>query len=134
MNAKKLYLFILVFSFAGFIWLFINIFIHTDITVCIFRGVTGIPCPSCGITGTLRSVFYGNLSETKEINFLSFLILPMIFVIPFWIISDLLFRKQTFYRFYLKTENILKRRKVAVPLLIVLLLNWIWILFKHFYS
>ena len=38
---------------------------------CIFKSITSIPCPGCGLTRGFRSLFKGNLIEAEQYNILT---------------------------------------------------------------
>jgi len=45
---------------------------------------------------------------------------------PLWIIVDIAAKKNTLFTFYQKTETYLKRPQLAIPLVIIVIINWIW--------
>ncbi len=132
MRPKKLYFFFLGLSLIGFLWIFINAFLQADIPVCLFKRLTGIPCPSCGITGTIESVLHGDFNHISQFNLLGIIVLPLILIFPLWIIMDLLFHKTSFYYFYLSAEKILRKKQVAIPMIALVIINWAWNIYQHF--
>ena len=48
------------------------------------------------------------------------------FIAPIWIIADIIKRAKTLFDFYLKIETYLKRPKIAVPLIFLVFINWVW--------
>lgn len=56
-NVKKI---IIVFLVIGLISITVNI--TTDRSICLFLNLTGIPCPSCGMTRATISFIKGDLS------------------------------------------------------------------------
>jgi len=54
----------------------------------------------------------------------------MIFI-PFWIFFDFIFKKNSFYNFYITFENKLRKPKNYIPLIFLILLNWIWNIKKN---
>jgi hypothetical protein len=128
MPKKNLYLLILGFALAGYSWVILNHYlINTNapvLNVCLFRQVTGIPCPSCGTTHAVLSITKGNFRQALHENILGFPATLMIVVIPAWIVADLLLKKQSFYKFYFRSESFLRRRWVAWSALFLLLANW----------
>jgi hypothetical protein len=50
----------------------------------------------------------------------------MMFGLPIWIVFDLLFKKESFYKYYQKAEAIMKTKWVAILLIILVIINWIW--------
>ena len=47
-------------------------------------------------------------------------------VLPIWIVLDLITQKETFFTYYKKTETLLRTRWLAVFLIVLVILNWIW--------
>ncbi|MBO6133554.1 MAG: DUF2752 domain-containing protein [Lachnospiraceae bacterium] len=45
---------------------------------CIFRLITGLQCPGCGMTRAVNSVFSGRFREALQYNLLSLTIMPLI--------------------------------------------------------
>jgi len=63
-------------------------------------------------------------------NPIGFLLGIILVVVPLWLLFDVVFQKDSFFRFYKKSEATLEQKKVAVPLIILVLANWIWNIFK----
>lgn len=129
-SRNKLYITLFIACLAGYIWLCINL-INTGIAnhsveVCIVKHVTGIPCPSCGSTRSVISLTKGDFHEALFTNPLGYLIGLIMLVAPLWISFDVLTRKSSLYEFYKKTEFNLKKLQFALPLLLLVIFNWIW--------
>lgn len=126
---NKLYIFVIFLSITGYTWVFWNVHqfqTHTtSLSPCLFKNITGIPCPSCGTTHSVTSIMKGNFREAMNENPLGFLVSLMLILFPFWVVFDLLFRKTTFFNFYRKVEYFLRKKWVAYPAIILLLINWI---------
>ena len=134
MPKKKLYLLILAFSLAGYSWIILNQYLlkmnKPTPNVCLFRLVTGIPCPSCGITHSVLSISKGNFRQALDDNLLGFPAALMLGVFPAWILVDLMRRKESFYRFYFWSESFLRKKWVAWSVLVLLIANWSWHIFR----
>ncbi|WP_196001056.1 DUF2752 domain-containing protein [Clostridium sp. 1001271B_151109_B4] len=50
------------------IYLILNQFSKVAGTICLIRGLTGIPCPSCGITRAMIAVLNGNFIEAFKLH------------------------------------------------------------------
>lgn len=115
---------------AGYIWLYFNIvFSYTSnksIEVCLIKHVTNIPCPSCGSTRSVVLISKGNFIEAMLINPIGYLIASIMLLAPIWIIADTLTKKNTLFNFYKKIETYLKKPKFAIPLIFLVIINWIW--------
>ncbi len=115
---------------AGYIWLYFNIvFSYTankSIEVCLIKHVTNIPCPSCGSTRSVVLISKGNFIEAMLINPIGYLIASIMLLAPIWIIADTLTQKNTLFNFYKKIETYLQKPKFAIPLIFLVIINWIW--------
>lgn len=128
---KKTYLLLILVLVSGYAWLIYELSVNPTGSdsgpgVCLFRHVTGIPCPSCGSTRSLLSLLHGNVTDSLKLNPLGIIIGFIMVILPLWIISDLLRRKTSMFEFYSRTETWLRKPAVAVPLIFLLLINWIW--------
>ncbi len=47
-------------------------------------------------------------------------------VAPLWAAFDLITKQSTLIEFYGKTEKIIARPTIAIPLIVLVILNWIW--------
>lgn len=94
--------------------------------VCIIKHLTNIPCPSCGSTRSILSITKGNFMEALQINPMGFIVTVIMFSVPFWIFIDIATRRQTLFEFYRKMETYLKRPQLAIPLILLVVINWIW--------
>lgn len=136
MNKNKLYLFILFACFVGYSWLLFSLQHEHEIqsqefTVCLFKKVTTVPCPSCGTTRSVMQLLRGNSISAILINPLGIIVGLIMVIAPLWISYDLIQKKQSFYTTYLKIESTLRKRKVAIVLIVLVLANWIWNIKKN---
>ena len=131
MQAKRLYLLTGILLTAGYAWLIYNLSMNTATsTVCMFKKVTGIPCPSCGTTRGIDALVHGHWSTAFHTNPFSFLVLMLMLLLPLWLVADLLSNRWSFYKCYLRAELFMKRKTVAVTLIAVVIGNWIWNIYK----
>ena len=130
LNRNRLYIILLTACFAGYFWLYLNstnyLIKHTSTEVCLIKNVTGIPCPSCGSTRSVIAITHGNFFDALSLNPFGFLIAFIMLILPLWIILDILRRNDSLYSFYKRLETFLKKPRYAVPLILLVLLNWIW--------
>ena len=112
----------------GYTWIIINSIVEqgSKQIVCPIKLTTGIPCPSCGSTRSVLMLFEGNLLSALQTNPFGLVIFIVLLVAPFWLLYDYIFKKGTLWTFYNKVESILKNKKVAFPLILLVLINWIW--------
>ena len=135
LSRNKLYLLLTFSCMAGYIWLYLNHIISTnnqqgEFGICLFRNITNIPCPSCGSTRSIASLLKGDISSALYWNPLGLVIAIILVVLPFWLLYDFITLKDTLLRFYIKTEAILRKKKVAVMAILLILGNWIWNIYK----
>ncbi len=134
MQKNKLYLFIILACFVGYSWLCFSLqhqIQNNEFSVCFFKNVTNIPCPSCGTTRAVMEISKGEISQSILLNPFGIIVALLMLVCPIWIVYDFLSKKDSFYQFYTKSEEILRRKKVYIPLLILVLLNWVWNINKN---
>ena len=134
MLRKKLYFFTLAICGCGYLWLFFNLYHHAvankGFIGCLFHKTTGIPCPSCGSTRSVLSLIRGDFFDALYYNPLGILIFVIMIVFPFWIFSDLALKKDSFFRFYKIMEQFLIKKQIAFFCIALILINWIWNIFK----
>lgn len=130
MSRYKLYTLLSTACAAGYIWLAVTYYQQVtksmEPVVCIFKRITHIPCPSCGSTRSVLSLMKGNLLDAWLWNPFGILLMTILVVSPFWILYDLVSLKSTLLNTYLKTELFLKRKWIAIPAILLVLMNWIW--------
>ena len=133
MKRNKLYLLVIIACFIGALYLSYHLTTATadTQTVCFIKTVTGYPCPSCGTTRAIVFFSKGEIMASVQQNPFGLVVGFCMLFLPFWIGYDVVFVKATFYQFYLKIESVLRKPKVAVPLIVLVILNWIWNLYKH---
>lgn len=131
LNRNRLYSILLVACIAGYAWLIYSLNTtqpgRDDVTeVCLIKHVTNIPCPSCGSTRSVLSLLDGNLLKAIAINPFGILIALIMVILPPWILFDIAARRKTLFEFYGHSETFLRNRRVAIPLLILVIMNWAW--------
>jgi len=127
---NKLYSIMFIACLAGYTWLYYSISNNKTVIqtfeICLIKHSTGIPCPACGSTRSIISLIEGNLYEAIELNPLGVIVASIMLVAPIWIIFDVLARRKTFLVCYNKIETSLKRPRNAIPLILLVIMNWIW--------
>jgi hypothetical protein len=133
MTRNKLYSLLLIACFVGFSYLFYQIHAvqNETVRVCIIKNVTGYPCPSCGTTRAVLLLMERKIAASFLLNPFGILVATIMTVAPIWILIDIVFKKETFYIWYKKTEAMLRKPWLATLLLLLVLFNWIWNLYKH---
>lgn len=133
MTRNRLYVVAVIACFFGTLY-FLYHLIYASIqlpSVCLIKNLTGFPCPSCGTTKAVEYLSKGQIVKSINQNPFGLIVGFCMLVIPFWIGYDLIGKKATFYQFYLKTESITRKPKIAIVLILLVILNWIWNLYKH---
>ena len=127
---NNLYMLVLIACVAGYLWLAFNIHQETNkvdgVEACLFKRFTNLPCPSCGSTRAILLLTNGNLANALYANPVGFILAFILIVTPFWIIADFIGRKDSFFRLYQRMEKILNKPQYAIPLLLLVVINWIW--------
>jgi hypothetical protein len=72
----------------------------------------------------------GDFLDALYWNPIGFILGISLLILPVWIGMDFMLRKSSFLAFYLKAEKLLQSRKVAIPAISLVLLNWIWNIYK----
>lgn len=130
MNRPRFYALMLVACIAGYSWLVVASYIqdaHTWIPGnCLFKHLTGIPCPSCGSTRSILAFIHADILPALLLNPLGILLALLLVAVPFWMLHDLLSRKPTLWMAYTQAELYLKRKWIALPAILVIVVNWIW--------
>jgi len=128
MSKSKLYLVIVLACLAGFLYLFfsINYSESSQLKFCIFKKVTGYPCPSCGTTRAVNLLLKGDGLGSIQMNPFGIIVTILMLVLPIWILLDWATHRKTFFINYKKAETILNTRWIAILGIVLVLLNWIW--------
>ena len=129
MSKQKTYIAFIFLSLAGYIWLYLNyiqiVGRDSKSTHCLFKYVTGIPCPSCGVTRSVVCLLHLNIKDALLLNPLGVIVLIALFFCPVFIIGDLLFKKNFFLQTYQYIEKTFQKRWVAIPSILIVLFIWI---------
>lgn len=126
-DRNKLYLLIFIACIAGYIWLYWSLNeTQTEIEVCFVKNITSIPCPSCGSTRSIVSLLNGDFVGAITMNPLGYIVALIMFVSPLWILFDILYKRNTLFTFYRKIESYLKKPHYSLPMILFLIINWIW--------
>lgn len=133
MTRNKLYSLLLIACLAGFIYLFYSIQKEQQETVgvCIIKNVTGYPCPSCGTTRAVTLLLNGEIINSLLLNPFGIIVAIIMTIFPVWVLTDIALRKETFFLAYKKAETIIRKPWIAIVLILLVLLNWIWNLYKN---
>jgi hypothetical protein len=136
MARNKLYSLVLLACFLGYSWLlFLKLAVvkqlNLDLTVCLFKRVTNVPCPSCGTTRAVSLLFNGEIINSFLMNPFGIIVATIMVVSPVWIIRDFIKREQSFFDFYTKIEKLISTKKITISLIVLVIVNWIWNIYKY---
>lgn len=120
---------------AGYAWLFYVIYLNSKINpgfgVCMFKNITGVPCPSCGTTRSLILLANGHFKEAILMNPLGIAVAVIMVGVPILMIFDIVFQRQVLFDGYQKAEKIIRTKWVATLLILLIVTNWIWNIYKN---
>ncbi len=131
MSRSRLYTIVLLACSVGSIWLWIqnsqNVLTRAGETgTCLIKTITGVPCPSCGTTRSVVELLDGQFISSLQWNPMGIMVFLIMVISPLWIIADMIFKKESFLRFYSRTEYHLKSKWIAIPAIGLVIINWIW--------
>lgn len=124
MTGKGLYILSSAGCAAGYIWLFL--FHPCGETVCLFKRLFHIPCPSCGSTRAIATLLQGDLKAALLLNPIGVLLALLLVGIPVWMLVDAILKQDSYYRFYTKADEWLGRKCVFLSFALLIVANWIW--------
>ena len=131
---NKVYTYLSLACLAGYSWVFTAKLMgagHTGLNVCLIKQLTRLPCPSCGATRSILSSLSGNFSDALILNPIGVLLLPIMVILPFWLVHDFVYQSDSLFTVYQKMEYTVKRKRIAIPSIIIVLANWMWNIYKH---
>lgn len=133
LDRRKLYLLMAVLCVAGYVWLVLNIdqrYASQVGSVCVFKKVTHIPCPSCGATRSMKAILTGDFVAGITWNPLGYFLLLALIISPWWLLYDMVMRKDSFHRLYARLEQVFLKPMVMWPFVVLMAMNWIWNIYK----
>lgn len=131
---KRIYWILILLVIGSYVWAGYHL-LHTDVqasgTLCLFKTVTGVSCPSCGITRSILLLFQGDITAALWVNPLGILAVMLLIVIPVWIVIDFSRRNYALLIAYKRSEEFIRSHKlVYIPLIALVALNWVWNIIK----
>jgi hypothetical protein len=130
MTRNRLYLILSLALTGGYAWLIWAFYSHKNspagFSPCIIKNVTGIACPSCGATRSLLHLLNGHIKEAVLTNPIGLIIAIIMVILPVWLVYDCVTGKETFYKNYRTFEKTIVKKWIAIPLIVLVIINWIW--------
>ncbi len=121
-NYKMKYLGIIFILILGYFFLYNYSSSIGGHTVCIFKNITGIPCPACGSTRATILLLHGNIWESILMNPFGIITNFLIFGSVCWMIYDIIKGRDTFF---VKMKMSWDKR-IKIILILIIVVNWIW--------
>lgn len=135
MTRSKLYTVVFVTCILAYCWIGWNFYFanfnQQGFTLCIFKNITGLPCPSCGTTRAIVLLLNGDWGRSLEMNPLGVIECMALIILPFWIAFDVLKNRNTFQYIYLLVEQKLRKKYIAIPAVSILIAVWSWEIIHH---
>ena len=144
MNRSSLYGLMGAACLVGYAWLYFTIMFTAGFAtsyaitpapvsstgVCLVKHVTSLPCPSCGSTRSVLTILQGDWWGAFLLNPFGYLITAMLVLLPLWILFDLITQRSSLFLVYQKAERTIRRPLYAIPLILLVLINWGWNIVK----
>jgi hypothetical protein len=116
-------------ALAGYAWIGWNLAAghgHAPV-LCLVKALTGIPCPSCGVTRSLVALAAGDVAGALGANPLGLLAAALLVALPVWMAADALRGTDSLFRAYAAGERCLAQKRWAAHAAVALVAaNWIW--------
>ncbi len=125
------YLTATILCLSGYLYLLVTHVLHQVYGVdafgaCIMKGLTTIPCPSCGSTGAVFTLLNGDMRGALNHNPIGVFLAIIMVITPVWIAWDVLFKKETFWRFYQEVQTLFRKKTIIAAFILLVLANWAW--------
>ncbi len=133
MQKAKLYTLLLTVSICGYVWTFycMNRIEGQGVWQgCVTKQFLHIPCPSCGTTRSLMCLLRGEWVEALYVNPLGYLAAMLLAVTPVWVLIDWCMHTSSLLKTYNVAITLLKRPAVCLPMVVLVILNWLWNIIK----
>lgn len=128
MAGRRKNILILVFILGGYTTYFlINMLFSTDIhSYCVFKNVTGIPCPGCGMGRGTLELFKGNINQAFVHHPLSIPFNLAMLVSLFFVGKDIKKNESKFLNFLRKKPS----GSNFLWIIILLVALWVWNIYR----
>lgn len=121
---KNRYLLTIISILGGYFFVYLSTFLdpHQEHSVCIYKNITGYPCPGCGMTRSTISLFRGDFLQSLMWNPLAIIVNIMAITALIWMLYDLITNKPSFD----KISKIKLHPIYLIIIALIVLANWIW--------
>lgn len=133
---KKFYLQIFLLILLGIGWFAYKLLAPTDWLIgawqCPFKAITGVACPGCGTTrGFYAIIMHHDVGEAiVRYNAFSAIEIPLMLLVTIMLITDFVLQKHWLYDISIKVDTALKRKRVLIPIILLIAANWGWNIWK----
>ncbi len=107
---------------AGYFFLIFYPHFINNYSFCLFKDITGIPCPACGSTRATILLFKGKVLQSILLNPLALVTNFLILVSLLWLIYELLTGRNKLLEFMKKDWSV----KYKILIAIIIIVNWAW--------
>jgi len=116
---------LIIFFIAGCYFFILTI--HSfSVTTCVFKTITGIPCPGCGGTRATLLLFHGHIWESLKVNPSGIIMNLFLAIATCWLLIDILMNRDRFYPLLLKPFPVW----ITIIIIVLILANWVWNIIK----
>ena len=130
MRQRQFYIIALCITLLGYLWIAFHFFYHggsADVTLCLFKRLSGYPCPACGGTRSLLLLSEGQWLSAAGLNPLGYLLAIGLILLPVWLLFDLLAKRPSMFLFSEKMNTFMRSHKwFTFTFIILIIINWIW--------
>jgi hypothetical protein len=99
-------------------------------TPCLVKHVTGMPCPTCGATRAALAFIQGDVGAAFLLNPIGPLMVIVTAGTLAFVLRDLVLQRHAVHRAYLRLCELLRQPQYAVPLAMLMCVNWAWNVYK----
>ncbi len=104
-------------------------FLLTQTSLCLFKSIAGIECPSCGSTRAVLTFYSGDILLSLRYNLLGFLFAVLLLAVPLLLLVEKVFKRVLLYSLYVWLSIKFKRRRFLWFAVVLIVIYWI-----YFYS
>jgi hypothetical protein len=109
---------------AGLVWLVVDGVTDGTWTPCIFKLLTGIPCPACGSTRAVLALLRGeNVLAYNPLGIVTFAAALLTLVV---LCRDLVTSSDSLFQYWRRAEQFVRQPLVAATGIALLATNWMW--------
>ena len=124
-HSYRLHKFLLLLILAGMLLLIYQP-IPSGHTLCLFKEISGIPCPACGTGHGTLALMQGHFSTAWQLNPLSYVVIAVLMILLPLVLTDVLMRRNQLYQLLDYIQLKLHSKSPLTWMLITLvLINWL---------